>query len=97
MVRTKATKPAPEEATTLEEPVAEAMVIGPTPAPWTPAWFMGIGSRAETTVEHNARLKGRARTITDMGWVLGTLAPRADWPTVGGPVVAPAGPIPIEA
>jgi hypothetical protein len=78
-------KPAPAPLPAIEpEPEPEAgidpFVIGPPSAPMTPGWLMGIGSRPQTPAEHATRLGASAGKFNDAGYILGTLAPRPEWP-----------------
>jgi len=89
--RSATTKPAPpeaaaaifvpEEPTTMEEPVVvEPFVIGPASPAGTPGFYMGIGTRPQTPAEHAARLGAAAGKFNDAGFIMGTLAPRPEWP-----------------
>ena len=52
-----------------------------------PGYYVGIDNQdAETKAEHDTRLGAAAGTTSDIGYMLGTVAPRAGWP---GPVVVP--------
>lgn len=75
------------EAPALGDPQAppELFVIGPVSAPMTPGWLMGIGSRPQTPAEHAARIGAAAGTFADAGFIMGSLAPRPNWPAA--PVV----------
>jgi hypothetical protein len=78
-------EPEPEpEAEPEPEPEPEAgidpFVIGPPSTKMTPGWLMGIGSRPQTPAEHATRLGASAGKFNDAGYILGTLAPRANWP-----------------
>lgn len=69
-----------EGEVTLPGEVADPFVIGPPSAPMTPGWIMGIGTRPQTPAEHAIRLGAAAGEFNDIGFTLGTLAARANWP-----------------
>jgi len=81
---------APEEPTTMEEPVAvDPYVIGPASPAGTPGFYMGIGTRPETAAEHAVRLDADAGEFNDIGYTLGTLEPRPEWPGQPAPEPEP--------
>jgi hypothetical protein len=60
----------------------------------TPGWLMGIGKAPETAAAHATRLGASAGKFNDVGYLLGTLEPRANWPAapvVAAPAQQPAG------
>lgn len=66
-----------------DDAIIDPFVIGPASAPMTPGWLMGISSRPETPAEHAIRLGAAAGKFNDAGFILGTLAPRPEWPAPG--------------
>jgi hypothetical protein len=80
-------------ATTDDEPPASTLeglvppigtvdpfVIGPASPSGSTGWLMGIGTRPETAAEHAVRLDADAGEFNDIGYTLGTLEPRPEWP-----------------
>jgi len=79
------------EAPALGDPQAppELFVIGPASPTGTPGYYMGIGTRPETAAEHAARLDADAGEFNDIGYTLGTLEPRPEWPGQPAPEPEP--------
>lgn len=59
-----------------------AVKIGtPAAAPaFSAGYYMGIKIGVPDAAAHAAALGTKANTASDIGWVLGTVAPRAGWP-----------------
>jgi hypothetical protein len=47
---------------------------------YSPGWLMGIGRAPERKAEHDTRLGAAAGQFNDIGWVLGTVKSRDNWP-----------------
>lgn len=69
-----------DEQVALPGEVADPFVIGPASPAGTPGFYMGIGTRPQTPAEHTTRLGAAAGEFNDIGFTLGTLAARANWP-----------------
>lgn len=73
--------PAPADGgVTLPGKAPSPFVIGPASPAGTPGFYMGIGTRPQTPAEHTTRLGAAAGKFNDIGFTLGTLAARANWP-----------------
>ena len=76
---TAATTPTPSSPSVQPAPIGHASATG-TPSRF-PGYYMGIADlQPETQTARDTRLGAAAGTTEDIGYMLGTVAPRANWP-----------------
>jgi hypothetical protein len=59
----------------MNDPRWTEQTAAPIVGVWNPAFYFGLGSRAETLRERTLHLMGSARQVTQIGWLVTAATP----------------------